>query len=190
MALPAMAPQRYPAAVLELRLFAISLAVLIGATVYATKSWRFRRLSLRGFDTPFVPTGPFRHADPEIRPLYGRVRDAGSIVNFAMHVLVAYGGAASLAMLMWAGVTAMEQSLAEGLTASAQGALLGSISAAGMWLGHRKLHLIGGAVLTVFAFVVWPPAAPLVFILLVVQHDLMRRRMRADELEAKRVQSL
>ena len=177
-----MSTSSYPALCLALA----SLALTAWSIHRARPGWRFDWLALRGFDSPGAGSGPFRQPEPTLRPLYGLERDAGSLMIFALHLLASLGGIASLASLMWVAVAVVERMPASANLVAALAGVFGAVLAVPMWLGHRRLHGLLGAVLGLFAWGLWPPVVPLLLVIVVAQHDLMRRRAIADEREQGR----
>lgn len=160
----------------------------------AWPKWRFQRLALRGFDSPDAAAGPFRQAVPqtmpqtmpELRPMYGFERDLGSLMFFALHFLACIGGIIALSTVLWFAVAVVEGMPLAADTVSALAALFAAVLAVPMWLGHRLLHGLLGGLLALFVFALWAPAVPLLLVVVVVQHDLIRRRSVADEREQDR----
>jgi hypothetical protein len=152
----------------------------------AWSSWRFDRLALRGFDSPGAAVGPFRQSEPSLRPLYGFERDPGSLIFFTLHALACLGGMLALSTVMWFAVAIVEGAPLAAGTVAALAALFAAVLAIPMWLGHRMLHGLLGGVLALFVFGLWPPAVPLLLVIVVIQHDLIRRRKIADEHEQLR----
>ncbi|KIG13597.1 hypothetical protein DB30_07928 [Enhygromyxa salina] len=143
-------------------------------------------MALRGFDSPGEATGPFRQPEATLRPLYGLERDPGSLIIFTLHLLAGCGGIVALSTLMWFAVAIVEGAPFAASSVAALAGLFAAVLAAPMWLGHRSLHGMLGAVLALFLFALWPPAVPLLLVIVVIQHDLIRRRVVADEREQAR----
>ena len=167
-------------------LASLTFAVTVWAIARASGAWRFDRLALRGFDSPGETTGPFRQSEPTLRPLYGLERDLGSLMFFGLHLMASLGGIVALATLMWFGVAVIGREPFAADTVAMFAALYAAVLAVPMWLGDRRLHGLLGAVMTVFWIGLWAPAVPLLLIIVVVQHDLIRRRKIADEREQER----
>ena len=163
-----------------------SVAITVWSIMRARPQWRFDRLALRGFDSPGEVTGPFRQTEPTLRPLYGLERDPGSVIVFTLHLLASLGGVVSLSMVMWFAVAVVEGAPQAANTVAALAGLFAAVLAAPMWLGQRLLHGLLGGVLGLFSFGLWPPAVPLLLVIVVIQHDLIRRRAVADEREQSR----
>ncbi|PRP98813.1 hypothetical protein [Enhygromyxa salina] len=164
----------------------VSVVITAWSVHRAWPSWRFDRFALRGFDSPGEATGPFRQPDPTLRPLYGHERDPGSLIIFTLHVLASVGGIAALSSMMWFAVAIVEGAPWAASSVAAVAGLFAAVLAAPMWLGNRTLHGMLGGVLALFLFGLWPPAVPLLLVIVVIQHDLIRRRFIADDREQAR----
>ncbi|PRP90118.1 hypothetical protein ENSA5_67360 [Enhygromyxa salina] len=167
-----------------------SVALTAWSIARAWPKWRFERLALRGFDSPGAAAGPFRQGAPEatpnLRPMYGFERDPGSLIFFTLHFLACVGGILALSTVLWFAVAVVEGMPLAANTVSALAALFAAVLAVPMWLGQRLLHGLLGGLLALFVFALWPPAVPLLLVIVVVQHDLIRRRSVADEREQGR----
>lgn len=169
-----------------LYLLIANVLVFIASLVWARRNWRLDRLALRGFDLPFEPAGPFRQSEPELRPLFGFERDSGAELFFILHLLAAAGGVSSLATTLYC-ASALTQGIGEDpLALAAFAGLCATIQAVPMWRGQRVAHAVLSGVVTLFVLLTWPPAITLVLVIVVVQHDLIRRRAIADEREQER----
>lgn len=172
----------YPSVCLALA----SVAITVWSIVRARPKWRFDRLALRGFDSPGPVPGPFRQAEPTLRPLYGLERDPGSAIIFTLHLLASVGGIVALSTVMWIAVAIVEGVPRAADSVAAVAGLFAAVLAVPMWLGNRMLHGMLGGVLALFLFGLWPPAVPLLLVIVIIQHDLIRRRAVADEREQTR----
>jgi hypothetical protein len=161
-------------------------AVIAWSIRRAWPSWRFDRLALRGFDSPGEHAGPFRAAEPELRALYGFERDPGSVMVFGLQLLACLGGVAALATTLWCAVALVSGMPNAANTVAAFAGLCAAVLAIPMWLGHRLLHGLLAIVVALFVFGLWPPAMPLLLVIAVVQHDLIKRRAVADAREQTR----
>ncbi len=162
------------------------LGLVVASIVWALRRWRFDRLALRGFDLPFEPASPFRQSEAKLRPLFGFEPDPGAQLFFVLHLLAALGGISSMAMTLWCAVTILD---GVSMTATTIAALAGSsaaLLAVPMWLGHRVAHGVVAGVMAVLMLGLWPPALTLLLVIVVIQHDLIRRRAIADAREQER----
>lgn len=160
--------------------------VTVWSIAHSWSGWRFDRLALRGFDSPGDDAGPFRQTEPSLRPLYGFERDPGSLIFFTLHALACAGSILALSTVMWFAVAVVEGAPLAANTVAALAGLFAAVLCVPMWLGHRRLHGLLGGVLALFVFGLWPPAVPLLLVIVVTQHDLIRRRAVADEREQLR----
>lgn len=166
---------------------ALASVVITGWSIVRSRpNWRFDRLALRGFDSPGEATGPFRQTQATLRPLYGLERDPVSLTIFALHLLASLGAVLALSTMMWFAVAVVEGVPRAATGVAALAGLFATVLAVPMWLGKRMLHGLLGGVLALFLFGLWPPAVPLLLVIVVIEHGLMRRRADADERERAR----